>query len=96
MNKKTKRLAAAAALLAIAAFLIYFVVSAVLATPDEAGNRFMALLFGIIALPLLAWLLLFCIGRMRGRHTISELFPEGENEKSGANAPDSKNAPHSS
>lgn len=94
MNKKAKRFAAAAALLAIAALLLYFVISAFLATPDAAGDRFMALLACIIAIPVLAWLLLFCVGRMRGRHTMAELFPE-EEEKPGAGAPDSKNT-HSS
>ncbi|MCM1182583.1 MAG: hypothetical protein NC337_04320 [Roseburia sp.] len=78
MSKKAKRIAAIAALLAIAAFLIYFIASAILATPDEAGNRFMALLSGIIGLPLLAWLLLFCIGRMRQKKTAAEPFPEGD------------------
>ena len=80
MKKKTKQLAAIVALLTIAAFLIYFIVAAILATPNEAGSRFMALLSGIIALPILAWLLLFCIGRMRNRRTAAELFPEEEDK----------------
>ncbi len=94
MNKKAKRLAAAAALLAIAAFLIYFIVSAFLAAPGEAGSLFMALLAGIIALPLLAWLLLFCIRRMRSGCSADELLPR--EEKPGANAPGLENSEHSS
>lgn len=76
MKKNPKRLAAIAALIAIIGLLIAYVISAFTATPGEAGNRFMALLFGIITIPLLAWILLFCIERMQNKHTIAELFPE--------------------
>ena len=89
MIKKNLRQLIAAALIAIALLLIAFVISAFTAGPGEAGNRFMALLFGIIAIPLLAWILLFCVGRMQQKHTIAEFFPEQEstdtdhNKKSG-------------
>lgn len=81
MKKNPKRLAAIIALIAIVGLLITYVISAFTATPGEAGNRFMALLFGIIAIPLLAWVLLFCIGRMQNKHTIAELFPEEQKEE---------------
>ncbi|MEZ3478558.1 MAG: hypothetical protein K1W08_08150 [Lachnospiraceae bacterium] len=89
IKKNLRQLIAAAALIAIALLLIAFVISAFTAGPGEAGNRFMALLFGIIAIPLLAWILLFCVGRMQQKHTIAEFFPEQEstdtdhNKKSG-------------
>ncbi len=76
MKKNPKRLTAIAALIAIIGLLIAYVISAFTATPGETGNRFMALLFGIITIPLLAWILLFCIGRMQNKHTIAELFLE--------------------
>ena len=78
IKKNLRQLIAVAALIAIALLLIAFVISASTAGPGEAGNRFMALLFGIIAIPLLAWILLFCVGRMRNKHTIAEFFPEKE------------------
>ncbi|MDE7322495.1 MAG: hypothetical protein K2N73_07125 [Lachnospiraceae bacterium] len=76
MKKNPKQLIAIIALSAIVLFIAAFVVAAFMAGPGESGNRFMALLFGIIAIPLLAWILLFCIGRMQNKHTIAELFPE--------------------
>lgn len=79
MKKGPKQLAAIIALAAIVLLIIAFVVSAFTAGPGEAGNRFMALLFCIIAIPVLAWVILFCIGRMQGKHTMAELFPEDEN-----------------
>lgn len=84
MKKNPKQLAAIVALIAIVLFILAFVVAAVTAGPGEAGNRFMALLFGIISLPLLAWILLFCIGRMQHKHTIAEFFPDEENTKNDA------------
>lgn len=82
MKKSPKRLIAIAALAAIVLFIAAFVISAFTADSGEAGNRFMALLFGIIAIPLLAWILLFCIGRMQNRHTIAEIFPEDTKDSS--------------
>lgn len=81
MKKNPKRLAAIITLIAIVCLLITYVISAFTATPGETGNRFMALLFGIITIPLLAWILLFCIGRMQNKHTIAELFPEDQKEE---------------
>ena len=89
MKKNPKQLVAVIALVAIVVLIIAFVISAFTAGPGEAGNRFMALLFGIISIPLLAWILLFCVGRMQQKHTIAEFFPEQEstdtdhNKKSG-------------
>lgn len=78
MKKSPKQLAAIITLAAIVLLIIAFVVSAFTAGPGEAGSRFMALLFCIVAIPILAWIILFCIGRMQGKHTIAELFPEDE------------------
>lgn len=81
MKKGLKQVVAIAAIAAIVILIIAFVVSAFTAGPGEAGNRFMALLFCIIAIPILAWVILFCIGRMQGKHTIAEFFPETEKEE---------------
>ncbi len=78
MKKNPKQLVAIAALAAIALLIIAFVISAFTAGPGEAGNRFMALLFCIIAVPILAWLLMFCIGKMQNKSTVTERFPEQE------------------
>ncbi len=67
MKKSPRQLIAIAALAAIVLLVTAFVISAFTAGPGEAGNRFMALLFGIISVPLLAWLLLFCVGRMQNK-----------------------------
>lgn len=80
MKRNPKQLVAFISLAAIILLIIAFVVSAFTAGPGEAGNRFMALLFCIIAIPILAWVILFCIGRMQGKHTMAEFFPETEDE----------------
>lgn len=80
MKRNPKQLVALISLAAIILLIIAFVVSAFTAGPGEAGNRFMALLFCIIAIPILAWVILFCIGRMQGKHTMAEFFPETEAE----------------
>ncbi|MDE7273905.1 MAG: hypothetical protein K2N95_12730 [Lachnospiraceae bacterium] len=76
MNKNARRIIALIALAAIAVLIIAFSISALTAAPGESGNRFMGLLFCIIAVPVLAWLTLFCVGRMQNKHTMAELFPE--------------------
>lgn len=81
MKKNARRIIAIIALAAIVVLLIAFAISALTAAPGESGDRFMALLFCIIAIPILAWLMLFCIGRMQHKHTMAELFPEQEKEK---------------
>ena len=80
MKKNARQITAIIALIAIAVLIVAFVISAFTAGPGEAGNRFMALLFCIIAIPLLAWILLFCVGRRQNKHTIAELFPEQEKD----------------
>lgn len=75
-NKNARRIIAIIALAAIAVLIIAFSISALTAAPGESGNRFMGLLFCIIAIPILAWLILFCVGRMQHKHTMAELFPE--------------------
>lgn len=64
MKKTLKRVVAIIALVAIAALIIAYVISAFLADTEEAGNRFFGLFFGIIAIPILAWILMFCIERL--------------------------------
>ena len=78
MKKKPKQLVAIAALAAIVLLIIAFVISAFTAGPGGAGNRFMALLFCIVAIPILAWLVLFCVGRIQKKHTMAEFLPEQE------------------
>ena len=80
MKKHFRRIAAVCALAAIVVLLAAFIISAFFADAGELGNRFMALLVCIIAIPILAWLLLFCIGRMQNKHTIAEFFPEHHND----------------
>lgn len=77
MKKNVKQLIAIISLIAIAILIILFIISAFLAKPGS-GNMFFALFFGIIAIPILAWVLLFCYGRFKGKHTMAELFPEDE------------------
>lgn len=76
MRKHWRQLVAIAALAAIVILIAAFSISAFTASPGESGNRFMALLTCIVAIPVLAWLLLFCIGRMQHKHTMAELFPQ--------------------
>lgn len=80
MKKNVRQIIAIAALAAIIILIAAFVISAFMAGPGEAGNRFMALLFGIIAVPLLAWIMIFCIGRMQNKHTMAEFFPEQDTD----------------
>lgn len=75
MKKNPKQIAAIIALVLIAALIISFVVSAVTASEDS-GNGFFICFFAIIAIPILAWLFIFCYGRLTGKHTIAELFPK--------------------
>lgn len=78
MKKNPKQIVAIIALVLIVVLIIAFVISAFTAAPGEAGNRFMVLLYCVVAIPILAWLLLFCIGKMQKNHTMEELFPEQE------------------
>lgn len=80
MKKSPKQIAAIIALVAIAVLLVAFVISAFTAGPGEAGNRFMSLLLCMIAVPILAWLMIFCIGRFQNRHTIAEFSPEDDKQ----------------
>lgn len=75
MYKKFKQITALIALSGILILIIAFVISA-FSTGEASGEKFMALFFGIITIPILAWLFIFCYGRFTGRHTMAELFPE--------------------
>lgn len=80
--KKTKRLAALIAIAAIVILITAFVISAFTATPGEFGGRFIALLYCVVALPILAWLIMFCVGKMQGKRESEEMFSEDkENRK---------------
>ena len=78
MKKNIKQIIAIFSLIAIAALIILFVISAFFAKPGD--NTFLALFVGIITIPILAWLILFCYGRFKNKHTMAELFPE-DNQK---------------
>ena len=80
MKKSPKQFASIIALVAIAILLVAFVISAFTAGPGSAGNRFMSLLLCMIAVPILAWLMIFCIGRLQNKHTIAEFFPEDDKQ----------------
>lgn len=77
MKKTPKQLAAIGALIAIAVLIIGFIISA-FQTSADARNTFFAFYFAIIAIPILIWLLILCIGRLKGKHTMAEFFPETE------------------
>ncbi len=64
MMKNPKRLAAVIALAAIFILIVAFVISAFTASPGEAGSRFTALLYCVVAIPILAWLIMFCIRKI--------------------------------
>lgn len=81
MKKNPKQIAAIVALILIVILIIAFVISAFTAGPGEAGNRFMILLYCIVAIPILAWLLLFCIGKMQKKPTMEEFFPEQKTDE---------------
>ena len=78
MKKNPKQIVAIFALVLIVILIIAFVISAFTAGPGEAGNRFMVLLYCVVAIPILAWLLLFCINKIQKRPTMKEFFPEQE------------------
>ena len=78
MKKRLKQIIAILTLIAIAIFIAVFIVSAFTADSGEAGNRFMALLFCVVAIPLLAWILLFCIEHIPNTHAVTETFPDQE------------------
>lgn len=77
--KKTKQIAAIAALIGIALLIIGFIISA-FTTSADSRNLFFAFFAAIIALPLLGWLFLLCYGKLKGRHTMAELFPDSSND----------------
>lgn len=81
MKKNPKRIVAVVALILIVLLIIAFVISAFTAGPGEAGNRFMTLLYCVVAIPILAWLLLFCIGKMQKKPTMEEFFPDRETDE---------------
>lgn len=78
MKKNPKQIVAIIALVLIVILIIAFVISAFTAGPGEAGNRFMVLLYCVVAIPILAWLLLFCIGKIQKKPTMEEFSPEQE------------------
>ena len=75
MKKNIKQIVAIVSLVAIVILIILFFISAFFAKPGS-GNIIFALIFSIIAIPIRAWLFLFCYGRFKGEHTMAELFPK--------------------
>lgn len=78
MKKRFKQIIAILTLIAIVIFIIAFIASAFTADSGEAGNRFMMLLFCVIAIPLLAWILLFCIEHIPNKHSTTEALSHQE------------------
>lgn len=76
MKKNPKQIIAIIALIAIAALIIIFCISAFFVSPDQTSNKFVGLLFGIITIPILAWLLILCLGMFQDKHTIASFFPK--------------------
>lgn len=75
MKKTPKQIAAIVALILIALLIVCFVVSAF--TANGIGSKlFFISFFLIIAVPILAWLFIFVYGRVKGTHTMAELFPK--------------------
>ena len=91
MKKNTKQIIAIISLIAIAVLIILFFISAFFAKPGS-GNIFFALFFGIIAIPILAWLFLFCYGRFKGEHTMAEIFPQNNDTTEGNSIPQNPEA----
>lgn len=81
MKKTPKQIAAIIALIAIGIMIIAFVIAA-FTTTAEFKNLFYALFCCIIAVPILAWLFILCMGRMKGNHTIAEFFPQNSSSAS--------------
>lgn len=82
MKKTPKQIAAIIALIAIVVMIIAFVIAAFTTTADSK-NLFYALFCCIIAVPILAWLFILCMGRMKNNHTIAEFFPKNPSSASG-------------
>lgn len=78
MKKNIKQIIAILSLIAIVVLIILFFISAFFAKPGD--HTFLVLLIAIITIPILTWVLLFCIAQMQNKHTIAELFPE-DNQK---------------
>ncbi len=64
-----------AALLAVLLLVGVYAAALVLALLDFPGSaRLFRLALGLtVALPILAWILIWCVGRLTGRHTIASL-----------------------
>ncbi len=86
MKKNPKQIVAIISLILIAILIIAFFISAIFT--DGSSNLFFILLGLIIAVPIFAWIILFCYGRFANKHTMAELFPEGNAD---ANANIAKN-----
>ena len=93
MKKNVKQIAAIITLIAIVILILLFFISAFFAKPGS-GNMFFALFFAIIAIPILAWLFLFCYGRFKGEHTMAELFPNSHDITAQNNIPPNPEAEH--
>lgn len=76
MKKNPKQLIAIISLILIAILIIAFFISAFFA--NGSSNLFFILLGLIIAVPIFAWIILFCYGRFTNKRTMAELFPDSK------------------
>ncbi len=67
--------ALAGVILLVAMYLITLVVA--ILNQDSSGRLFQACLVGTIAIPLLIWVYIWMYGKLRGRHTMADLDPDG-------------------
>ena len=82
-NKKQRTAALIAVILILLLILALLIASAL----DQGGKLFQALLFAVIALPILAWIYIWLFGRFTGKKTIAD-FDRGQKDlpESGSDA----------
>lgn len=64
MKKNGKRIAALAGVVAIVIFIVAYIISA-FRTGADSQHTFLMMFFCIVALPIMAWIILFCIKKMK-------------------------------
>ncbi len=67
-NKKQRT----AALIAVILIIILIIALLVTAITDSNGQLFRALLFAVIAVPILAWIYIWLFGKLTGKKTIAD------------------------
>lgn len=81
MKKTPKQITA---IIGIALLLLLYIATLVIAILDFPGSDklFAACLLATIAIPLLLWLYIGLYGKLVGKKTIADLFPESDNSDS--------------